>query len=556
MFYIVQAGSALQAISDDGATIVTLTLPVGVTIDPDVRGQFHVISRQVIFTRASSVNLWIDPVTFIVRPMVITAPVGAATLATAAPAGLGLTGQYIAAYSYAVLDGAGAIINESPLSPLSNVVALANQAIDWSGISVSPTAYVNARVLYRSVAGANGEVLFQRSILADNVTTVLAGDETADSALGLLPAFQGNDPPPGTVSGTRLALAVTWQSRLCGVDGADPHDFRYSEPNAFYSWPLDNGFKLTVDGEDEYGCTGFLPRRSELVILKRSRVLRLVGNDNRDFELIPDTSGEAVGCIAPFSCVVIDDIGYFLGQDGVYRVGPGGVESISRGKVDPWFITDLFFDRDEFPNAFAAYNPVTHAYELHLVAVNTPPVVDTWIAFDIRSQSWYGAHHTEALTPSARALGRNSNGTMGAIMGGTDGYLYRMNETDRTDYDGATPLTGVGISVDWITAYFHGDDPDLLHYWGQATFHIQNQLVENVEPAPVAIDVGVQVGNITVGVASFVSVVFTIPQTVDRYLGPRFGVGRLMRWRMTHSTAGGRVMLRGFEIPVSVVGRR
>jgi hypothetical protein len=543
-FTIVQAGSSLQAISPDGATIETLTLPVGVTIDATIRGQFHIMARQLLFTRAPSVNLWIDPVTFTVRPMVIEAPSTAPVLA--AGGGTGLTGDYVAAVAFAVLDGNGDVINESSISPLSNVVTLADEDIDWSSIPVSLDSAVNARVLYRSVTGANGESLFQRSIITDNVTTMLSADATDDTALGLLPVYQGNDPPPGTAPGTWLELSTTWQNRMLGVSRADPDELLYTQPDQFYAWPTANGFFLTVRGEDKFGCQGFLPRRDDLVILKRSRVLRLVGSSNEDFELIPDTSGEGIGCQAPFSCVVIDDLGYFLGWDGVYRVGPQGVECISRGKVDPWFQTDDYFDRSLFPGAIGAYNPVTNSYELHFETAAL--TLGSWVAFDINTQNWYGRHETSAFVPTARGLLRDADGQAQSAIGGADGYVYWMNQPTREDAPGdGDPASA--IDIDWLSAYIDDGDPDSFHYWGQASIFVRQE-----SGTPPVATITSWVGNIPTSGAGLTQ---NVPLTIDRTRLARFGSGRTLRFRIQHpDSAGYGFMLQGLMVPTHVVGRR
>jgi len=548
-FTIVQAGSTLQAVNDDGTLVETLTLPGGVTIDATIRGQFLIMARQILFVGAPSVNLWIDPVTFTVRPMVIEAPSTAPVLA--AGSGTGLTGDYIAAVAFAVLDGDGEVINESPLSPLSNVVTLANDDIDWSSIPISADSSVNARVLYRSLRDADGTTLFQRSIISNNVTTTLTGDNTADSALGLLPAFQGNDPPPGTTSADRILWATVWQSRMLCVGSNDPDELRYTEVDKFYAWPYANGINLTVRGEDQFGCQGFLPRRAELVILKRARVLRLVGNDNTDFQLIPDTSGDGVGCIAPLSAVVIDDIGYFMGADGVYRVGPGGIESITRGKVDPWFITSLYFTRSLFQYAIGAFNDETNAYEIHIPSAVLE--LGNWMSFDIETATWYGRHSTSAFTPTARALLRDSNGLARTAMGGADGYIYLMNQPTREDAPGDGSAADA-ILPNWTSAFFDDGDPDVTHYWGDPTFHVQNE--SDVTPLVVPpAQVESMVGAITGGFTG--ALVQSLPVTRDRSRLNRFGVGRLMRFRITHpSSAGCNLMLRGFQIPTHVIGRR
>lgn len=544
-FAIVQAGSALQAVSTSG-TIVTLTLPTGVTIDSTLRGQFHILGKQLLFTGAATINLWIDPVTLTVRSMVIVPPTAAPTLATN---GTGLTGSYVAAYTFGVIDTNGNLINESGLSDLSDALAVTNQGINWTNIQVSPDSSVNCRVLYRSLLDGNGETLFRRTIIADNVTTSFLTDNLPDSGLELLPAFADSDPPEGTVPGTRLQLAVSYRDRIFAVGTSDPDSLRWTEPGSFYQWPSENEAGLTVRGEDQYGCQGFLPRKEELVILKRSKVLRFVGSSNDDFEMMPDDSSQNVGCIAPLSCVVISDVGYFLGPDGVYAVDSAGVRNITRDTVDPWFSTDLYFNRPGFYLALGGYNPATHSYELYLTYVGSATgVIDRWISYDIEKGKWYGPHYTAGFTPSARGMLKTSGGLLNATIGGTDGYLYYMNQSLRSDLPGATPLTPSAITAEWIHSYFDADSPDFLHFWGMPTYHYQNE--------------GVSAGTVTVSwytgdlVASSFPNTGTFPLTTDRYRMTRLGTGRLMRMKFTHATAGENFLLRGMQIPFNTIGRR
>lgn len=541
-FAIVQAGSSLQAVSLTG-TVQTLSLPSGVTIDATRKGRFHTIGNRVVFTGAATINLWIDPKTFAVRSMVIQAPTAGPTLAAA---GTGLTGDYVAAYSFATIDSDGNILNESGISPLSDVLTLTNQGINWTALQVSPDSSVNARILYRSVLGANGEDLFKVTTILDNVTTSYLGDILPDSALELLPVFQNSEPPPGTVPGSYVQLSWVYRDRLFLVGEDAPDEVVWSEPNLPYLFPDDNGISLTIKGEDEYGCTGVLVRRSECVLLKRARVLRFIGDDNENFEVQPDNSSSNAGCLAPRSCLVVDDIGYFLGPEGVYAVDSNGVRPITDDTVYPWFNTDLYFNRDRFPDAEAGYNPSSDCYELHLVPVAGSDL-NEWISLDVKKQKWYGRHFTDAFIPESRGMLKEDAGALNSVIGGQDGYLYLMNQDVRSDFAGDDPTTAVAIAINWTHSFFDAENPDLMHFWGQVTLHYQNE--------------GALAGNVTVNwVVGDIGSSFTgtqaVPLSVDRYRMTRFGVGRLMRMQFIHATAGENFLLRGIQVPFNVIGRR
>lgn len=542
-FTVVQAGSSLQAISPSG-TIQTLTLPSGVTIDETIKGQFHTLNRQLLFTGAPSQNLWIDPITFTVRPMVLQTPNAAPTLTAA---GTGLTGGYRAAYSYGLIDANGRLIQESSLSPVTDQISLTNQGLNWTAIQVSPDSSVNCRILYRSLAEGDADSLFPVATIYDNATTSFLGDATPDDALGGLVAATYLLPPAGTVPGTRAALAVVHQNRMFIIDANDPDSLVWSNAQSFTAFSIDNGARLTGDGEDQYGGQGFLSRREELVILKRSRVIRFVGSSNDDFEMMPDDSSQNVGCLAPRSALVIDNIGYFLASDGVYVVDSDGVRSITLGVVDPWFKSDLYFNRSGFYLAEAGYNPDTHAYELHLTAVGTAVgTLDRWIAFDIKKGVWFGPHLTSAFTPVSRGLVISSAGLKLAAVGASDGYVYLMNQTTKSDVAGASG-SAVGIAVDWIHSFFHGDSPDFYHYWAMPTFHYQNESSSNT------VALSWYVGEL---VGSTFPLSDTLPLNVDRKRSKRLGAGRLMRMRFQHSTAGENFLLRGVQVYYNTVGRR
>lgn len=560
MFYLVQAGSTLQAVKADGTAVTTLTLPDDVTIDATVRGQFHILAGQILFTRAPSVNLWIDPVTFTVRVMTIPAPASGPTLTASGTAGL--VGAYRAAYTYAVLNEEGAIINESGLSPFSNQVTVADQGIDWTDISASPTSGVNARVLYRTLVNGDGSTFYQRNIIANNLTTTFGTDTLDDSGLGLLPLWMGNNEPPGgVIPGTSLSLCIAWKERLWAVSAAHPDILRWSEPGQFWAWPDDNELLLTVQGEDEHGATGFLPRRDDLVIGKRKRVLRCIGGESvttdgaASFEIKGEYAGYAV--LAPFSCLVIDNVGYFLGFDGAYSVDAEGVTSISDGKVDQWFRTDTVFNRGEFPNALARYNLDTQTYELFLARAGETAIY-TWVSYHIPTGQWFGPH-TSALITAISAVDTVQDGDARPepILAGQDSYLYWQQpgvqgiDVANSDVPGGGG-SRVAVASDVIGAVLSPGDPDLFRYFGRPTVFMRPEGTT----AAGRTQMDFHVGGITTAIDDFVGPTAYVEAAQDRTVLPRLGTGRIVKFRLRHSQIDEGMQVQALKIPARDIGRR
>jgi hypothetical protein len=536
IFTLVHAGTSLQAVNSAG-TIVTLTLPSGVTIDSTRRMRFAILGQKILCTNAVSQNIIVNPVDLSTALATMAAPVTPVTLA--AGAGTGLIGTYRVKYSFIQKDGDGNTVNESPLSEFAEI-SLSNTGLAISAIGLPPSGSpATGRRLYRTVS--NGSVFFAMADL-DDITTTTYTTTMADAALELLPANPELGNPPGTVPGTYMTLMAVWRNRIWGV-GSEPEDIdklRHTDEDLFYTWSEGNLFLAQPKGEDAYGVTGFLPRRDELIFGKRQRLLKMIGYDESDFEVV--VVAEGVGIIAPDTCVVIRDVGYFLSSDGVYAVGPQGVMPLSLDKVDPWFKSDSYFNREQFPNARAHYNPIKDTYELHLAAVNSSNL-DRWVAYDIRKKEWLGPHRTAAFTPTAVGLVTDDEGQPRPLVGSTDGILYLMNQSGAADQDSSGNATG--IAIDWITKFFSGGAPDITHFWDQPTIFTKPQGAGILILTPFVGDL-----------SASSSTNRNIALTAFRTRLSRFGVGRLLKLRFTHDVENQDVELYGFELPFNEVGRR
>lgn len=542
MFYLAQANGGLAAIQSDG-TVVALTLPSGITISTSIRGVFAVLKQQVLFAYAGTRSLWIDPFDLTVRPMHILPPLNAPTIA--AGASTGLTGAYRCGVAYAIKSTYdGSIINRSPVTGPSLAVTLANNDASYTNIPVSPDPYVNCRILYRTAAG--GTDLFECLQIDDNVTVALK-DALADTALSELPADPDLGVAPGALPGTALKLLTAWKSRLWGVSARidEQSDLRYTEVDQFYGWSSENILYAYPKGEDAFGITGLAPRRNVLGLLKRNRVLSVIGSSSDDFEVV--IIAENAGCCAPESVVVIRDKAYWLGLDGVYRWDDSGVTCISRDAVDPWFTTDTYFNRAKFPNAFASWNPKTNAYELQLANLGSSNL-DRWVSFHIDANGgkgeWLGPHLTSAFTPTCRARLQDSTGLSLPAMGASDGYVYVQNQSVYSDVSGAAATSAISAQVD--TKWHADKSPDIFHHFGRLS------ILARIESA----------GTLTVtpyvgGLDASAGTAMSMDLTRGRQILSRVGNGRLAKLSFTQATAARRFLLYGYEIsPVFEIGKR
>lgn len=548
MYYIAtsSSGAALYAITT-GGVVTALTIPSGIALSPVLHPRILTFNGQIFLARSGTVNFWIDPLDNAVRPMHIPPPTNGPLLA--AGSSTGLTGTYRGAVAYFLKDPTGAIVNLSPLSPVSPAVAISGKDLAWTNIPTygntslylpTGTEYIFGRRLYRTTnAGASYFALMD---LDDNATTAI-NNAMVDSQLSLLPAAVNLSNPPGAITGTGFSQFCVWKNRLFGVTfaqvGADIVWF--TEVNQFYGWSVDNQLKTTPQGADNIGVSGFLPRRNSLGILKRDRVLKLIGTSADDFEVV--TVNEGVGSVSGETCVVIRDVAYFLGNDGVYTWDDDGLKNISEDSVHPWFTTDTYFNRALFGNAFAKWNPYENTYELHLAAAGSSNI-DRWVSYSIERKMWLGPNKTAAFTPSSVGLLLDSiGGSFLPVIAGTDGYIYNMNTTGDD-----IPGGGAAVAIDAFvnSRWFFQNDPEVTKYWGEL------RVFNRIESG----------GTMTItpylgGLGAAAGATISHDMTKDRERLRRIGVGRLLQLKFAQAATGRKFQLYGGEIdPVYIIGAR
>ena len=531
-FTVVQAGSKLYKVNPDTGAATELTLPTGVTLSTTRKPQFAVLNQWVALVNSPTQNLVIDP-EGTVRLMTPRAPAQPPLVASGGAGNI--TGSIRVKTSFAVYGTDGQLYMESPLSPQSQAVSLAANSLSISNIQVSTEGTTGwQRKVYRTLAG--GTVYYNIGAVEDNVGTTLLHD-LADAGVELLPVVEEDlVSPPGTLPGTWMKTVAQWKSRLWGVSSAADKvdEVIYTEENKVYAWP--NRLTAWPTGQHREGVVGLAPRRDELGVIKKGGLWQITG-DGDTFGLVQVQAGQGGG-ISADTIIAIDDYVYWLGDDGVWEWGPDGLKNISDEMVAPWFKSDVFFNRTRFQYAFAKYNAVRKTYDLHLAG--TGDSTETrWVSYNIENKKWYGPHLTSAFTPSAAELVQDSNDLPMVLMGGTNGIVYKMNQS--TFHDG----TVTAIAMD-ITGPMHfANAPDIEHYWDMLS------MLTKVESAG-TMTITPTVGRLNSAAGSAITHTLTTGRERLRRLGA--GAGVQLRFQQSTVDVGGTIF--GYEIPFHELGRR
>lgn len=532
-YYLAVGGGTVYKVTPAGA-LTTLTLPTGITIDSTRVARMAILDEKVVIVNAPNRSIWVDRIGT-VRPLGLTAP--ASPIVVSGTGSGTLSGTFKARYTFKVYDPETlALLQESPMSPLSNAATIASQLLLADGVGISPDS-ITARGLYRTVTGGSA-IVFPWADLSGNTLTSYA-DDIADAKLSLVPAPDELGNPPGSQVGSRMTLITEWKGFLWGTGDQDPDTLRRSASGLIYAWPPSGTFEVQPVRADQYGITGLIRRRDELGICKRDIVWKMVGSDEDTFELIKVRDSAGRGCYAPDSVVVIDDIGYYLGGDGVYTWGAGGIQSISDDKVRNWFSSDTYFNRSQYPNAFAKYNSKFHGYELHLAAAGSSSI-DRWVFYDIARKTWWGPHKTDAFTPTAGSQIIDTNGVVIPVMGSSAGHIWQQNQAGFIEGSD-------DIALDLISAFHNEATPDVEKFWGPLS------LISKIESANGNLSIAVKTG----GLDGAVTATLTPNLRLGRERFRILGTGRMINLQLTETTASQGCEIYGIEVePIHELGRR
>ncbi len=534
-YTIVQVGATVVRLDTNGAA-TTLTLPSGVTIDATQRMRFAILGHNIVGVNSPTTNLWFPNLAADtqIKPMALVPPSSAPT--AAAGSGTGLTGIYLAKYSFLIKDTYNRVVSESQLSPPSTATSsLSNKSLQVTNIGVSAETGVNARRIYRTASG--GATYFHWGDLDDNTSTTFENG-WSDSSLSLVAASTTLGLAP------RFRLITSWRDSLWGNSVSAIDTVQYSDPQTTTAWPAANSLNVPPLGRDGYGVTAFIPRRDELGIGRRDFLWKVTGSSSSDFALTKVAEG--IGIIAPDSVVVIRDVGYFLALDGVYAFGPGGVAKVStRADVEKWFTTDTYFNRARFPFATALYNQKYDTYDLHLAATGSS-VEDRWVSLDVgRTERegrgvWLGPHKTDLSgSTTCTAVLLDANSLAVPSVGRTDGILYNLNRIAFVD--------GSATAIDFdVTTKFHSMSlPDRQKFFGELGVISKVQASGTCTITPT-------VGGLDASAGTTIS----HDLTTGRQRLRRLGAGRFAQLRFQQAANAVGCELYGYELPWFEYGRR
>lgn len=525
-YSIVQAGSALKLVDESG-TATSLTLPTGITLQTDRAPRWARFGRYIVLTNTPNRPLSIDEMGK-VRVLVPFNP-SQEHMITGANVG-GLTGSYRSKQTFIIMDSFGNIIAESDFGPAqSTAVSVTAKTLTLSSLALSPDD-INGSRIYRTING--GSVYFLWRTLDGNTQTTVEDDDLADLALSIFAAPTLGTPPD-------LYLCTEWRGRLWGVGRTAIDDLRYTEAGTMYSWPASNTATIPKPGADARGVTAVLARREMLVVGRRDLIKGITGTSNRDFRVV-DISDQT-GIESQESMAAYKEDVFFLGKQGVYKLGADGVTCISDGKVRSWFTTDDYFNRSRFQYAFGYVDLQRLKYRLHLAAAASS-TEDRWIEYDITDGTWWGPHKTGAFTPTSGVLVSDSSDKMLPMIGTSGGYLAKEQSTATDSVDSTA-----GIDFDVITPFDPRGTALAEKYWGG--LHVAGK----VQTAG-TLSIFAYVGDFaaSAGLAMIYKMTLGM-QKVCKALG----IGALLKLRFNHTTAGEPVELYGYEIDdVHELGQR
>jgi hypothetical protein len=528
MFSLIQAGATLQLVDARG-TLTPLGLPAGITLRTDVPPRFVVYGRYVILVNTPTRPITIDE-SGAMRPLTPLAPRLAPILTGVA--GGTLSGTYNhGRYTFVLMDETGNLIAESDFSPASSAdVTITSQDLQYSSLDRS-TETISARRCYRTTT--NGSVLFQWVDLDGNVLTAVQ-DDLPDAGLSETAAPTLGTPP-------RLTLIAEFRDRLFGVGDVDIDSVAYTETGLMYAWPALNRIPIPRVGSDLLGVTAFLGRRESLGVGRLNRLSAITGSGEEtaagDVDLRVIKLSDQCGVVSNESVTIWRDVATWLWLDGVYQWSDNGIVCVSDGqqgigRVRSWFTTDDYFDRTQFPHAFAQVDTVTNKYRLFLIAVDG---TRQFVEFDFAQRTWDGPHTTAAFTPTCAFMRSGDQQVQIPMIGGADGGIYQQVATSARDVSVGQDPYGIDFDVD--TKFYVGASPDHESYFGQLSLLGAVQAAGTIAVTP-------KVGYLDAPAQP--PIVYDMRRGRQRLR--RLGFGKLAQLNLKHTTVDEPVILYGFEV--------
>lgn len=235
------------------------------------------------------------------------------------------------------------------------------------------------------------------------------------------------------------------------------------EPDNIYFSPVNKtvlGNFFTVDDR----VTGLLSFQGELVVFTQSSIWLVSGNSI--FTLFPRRTIVDRGCLAPFSIVPVDNLIYFLSENGVYSYDLSRVVEISRPVKSLWLARN--FSRDflikgvhDWENSAIWWNysdgtaTSNDAMLVHFYRNTQLVGAQSWVPWDIPNLQYIGL-----ITNSATNLRQIK-------LGFTNGKV--------ATYGGASDDNGTSIEWNWETGAQDMNIPGRFKKWEELGASIVRQ---------------------------------------------------------------------------------
>jgi len=211
----------------------------------------------------------------------------------------------------------------------------------------------------------------------------------------------------------------------------NPQEVVYSAPLTVDDFAAANGAgSFVIDSP----VTGMIAFRSELYIFSASRIYRLSGSSQADFQLEPVT--REIGCRNGWTIKEFAGDVVFLGPDGIRTIaGTAKIGDVDLGTLSAP-VQELFQDKSDVANMSAIVIPNKTQYRIFFNETTTG-ANDTGVICSRKAQAYEFATTlgiSVACTDTEVYLGEQF-----VIHGGFDGYIYRQEKG--SDFDG-TAIAG------------------------------------------------------------------------------------------------------------------
>lgn len=318
----------------------------------------------------------------------------------------------------------------------AGTVKRSNDALDALVTPANGTSALNQTEVIQAT------VAFQDVFFADrrnpytyfDAATDTVKDWNNDLVAGSLPTDSG-----GT-EGCRIITTYRGRIVMAGLQ-AEPQNWFMSKAGDPFDWdysPSTTSSIQAVAGNNsdagELGdiITALVPFQDDLLIMGGPNSLWVMRGDPAAGGQI-DNISRRVGIAAEQAWAWTDDnILYFLGFTGLYRMDPGGLQPnrVSEGRLDKFF-ADLDFS-NLFPRLL--YDADWDGIHVFLSPASEPsnPVDHIW--YDIRSDSFWRDQYPTAFGPTVIEF-LDAGNTRATLLGGYDGYIRRFSD-DASDDDG------------------------------------------------------------------------------------------------------------------------